>query len=253
MNILGVQLTESSRTDTRISLYQLLERTNTLVVTPNAEMILAANENPYLKTVLNGADLSLCDSTAVKIASGFKLDRYPGVEAVDDLLRQAENTNLSVYILGGGGEDWANQALEGLKNRYPKLNNMYVQNGPRLALEKCEGGRKLIYLDTNNDDILGDIINAAPDILIVGFGHEKQELWLHEHLPHLPSVKIGIGAGGSASTLAGLIPRAPKVMRVLGLEWLFRLLHEPTRFKRIISATIIFPITVIYDHVCHKQ
>lgn len=93
---------------------------------------------------------------------------------------------------------------------------------------------------------LQTVINAAePDILFVAFGAPKQEIWLARNLARLTTVKVAIGIGGAFDFISGNIPRAPKLMRKFGLEWLFRLFRQPSRIKRIYNATIKFPITVI--------
>src|SRR5690606_22892580 len=87
------------------------------------------------------------------------------------------------------------------------------------------------------------VINTAkPDILFVAFGAPKQEIWLARNPPHLNTTKVAIGVGGAFDFISGHIPRAPKLMRKLGLEWLFRLFYQPSRVKRIYNATIKFPI-----------
>ena len=83
---------------------------------------------------------------------------------------------------------------------------------------------------------------VKPDILFVAFGHGKQEKWINEYLRDLPSVKIAMGVGGAFDYLSGQTSRAPLWMRKIGLEWLYRLIREPKRLKRIWRAVIIFPI-----------
>ena len=91
----------------------------------------------------------------------------------------------------------------------------------------------------NNETILR--INAAqPTILFVAFGMGKQEKWIYENLPKLPSVKIFMGVGGAFDYISGTLPRAPLLMRKIGLEWVYRLFKQPKRFGRIFNATIKF-------------
>ena len=89
---------------------------------------------------------------------------------------------------------------------------------------------------------------AQPDILFVAFGHGKQEKWIYENLKDLPGVKVAMGVGGAFDFVSGNKKRAPKWMRVIGLEWLYRLIHEPNNLGRIWKATVIF----IYYFCCKK-
>ena len=82
-------------------------------------------------------------------------------------------------------------------------------------------------------------------ILFVAYGSPNQELWIAHHLHELKSVKIAMGVGGAFDFLAGERKRAPKWMQRLGLEWLFRLIQEPSRIKRIYNATIKFPLKIL--------
>jgi N-acetylglucosaminyldiphosphoundecaprenol N-acetyl-beta-D-mannosaminyltransferase len=97
--------------------------------------------------------------------------------------------------------------------------------------------------DPKNDSMLQNIINdAKPDLLFVAYGAPKQELWLERNLPHLRTIKVAMGVGGAFDFITGIRKRAPLWMRKIGLEWLFRVIQQPSRLKRIINATIIFPL-----------
>jgi N-acetylglucosaminyldiphosphoundecaprenol N-acetyl-beta-D-mannosaminyltransferase len=89
--------------------------------------------------------------------------------------------------------------------------------------------------------MLADIITAAPAILIVAFGHIKQEEWIQQNLKDLPSVQVAIGVGGAFDMISGYLRRAPRLFRFFGLEWLWRFLIQPYRYKRIWKAIITFP------------
>ena len=100
-----------------------------------------------------------------------------------------------------------------------------------------------------NNKILEKINQANPDIIFVAFGMGKQEKWIVENLPKIPSVKIAMGVGGSFDYLSGVIPRAPLFLRQIGLEWLYRLIRQPQRFWRIFNATFRF----IYFFIKYKN
>jgi N-acetylglucosaminyldiphosphoundecaprenol N-acetyl-beta-D-mannosaminyltransferase len=90
------------------------------------------------------------------------------------------------------------------------------------------------------------ILAAKPDILLVAYGAPAQELWIARNQPLL-GVPAAIGVGGTFDYLAGHVPRAPRWMRRLGLEWLFRLIRQPWRWRRIWTAVVSFPLAVWRD------
>jgi N-acetylglucosaminyldiphosphoundecaprenol N-acetyl-beta-D-mannosaminyltransferase len=96
-----------------------------------------------------------------------------------------------------------------------------------------------IYKSKNNE-LVQRINEAQPDILFVAFGAPKQEKWIYENIKKMPSVKLAIGVGGSFDFISGKIKRAPLIFQKLGLEWLWRLILEPCRIKRIYTATLKF-------------
>jgi len=92
------------------------------------------------------------------------------------------------------------------------------------------------------------INRRQPDILFVALGHGRQEKWIARNLSKLSSVKLAMGVGGSFDYISGQVKRAPKFMRKLGLEWLYRLIKEPWRLPRILVAVIKFSWLVIKDN-----
>ena len=95
-----------------------------------------------------------------------------------------------------------------------------------------------------------DTINKAkPDVLFVALGQVKQEKWIIKNLPKLPSVCLAMGVGGSFDYISKIIPRAPKFARILGLEWLVRLILQPKRIKRIWNAVAVFMWLVVKNKV----
>jgi 8-oxo-dGTP pyrophosphatase MutT (NUDIX family) len=93
--------------------------------------------------------------------------------------------------------------------------------------------------------LMEGIRRAAPDVLVVALGHGQQEKWLERFLPACPSVRVALGVGGALDYLAGRVRRAPPLLRLLGLEWLWRLWCEPRRWRRMARATVIFPLNTL--------
>lgn len=99
---------------------------------------------------------------------------------------------------------------------------------------------------SNDEEEMRKLINnAKPDILFVAFGAPKQELWLERNLPYLQTVKVAIGVGGAFDFIAGIRKRAPHWMQKLGIEWLYRVIQQPSRIRRIYNATVKFPIRIL--------
>lgn len=233
----------------------LSEAKEHVIFTPNPEMLVAAHKDSYLQGILNKSDLNLCDGKgveqSVKIclskedkskANYFK--RIPGVDFIMDICWYAEKYGFSVYLLGSGDEMVIMKTVEKLKEKFPKLKIAGYHPGPKL---ESIPNKKLKYRSDDNDRVVTDIIQTEPDILFVGFGHSKQEKWIHENIEKLPGVKIAMGIGGSFDMISGKIPRAPIFLRKLGLEWLWRLMREPSRFGRVWTALITYPLLFISE------
>ncbi len=107
------------------------------------------------------------------------------------------------------------------------------------------------YLDATASDshIISKINQSGAKILLVAFGAPIQELWIARNLSAMPDIRLAMGIGGTFDFIAGIVPRAPVLMRKLGLEWLYRLYKQPKRLGRIINATLVFPYTVIKDRL----
>ncbi|MBI3231707.1 MAG: WecB/TagA/CpsF family glycosyltransferase [Candidatus Doudnabacteria bacterium] len=150
-------------------------------------------------------------------------DRIPGSELIWDIARLAVENNLSIYLLGGFDDT-----------------SKLVSN--KLTSSFYSGRYKMMigYSNKNADDlsVIDDINNFHPDILFVAYGPIKQEKWIYENLPKLPSIKIIMGVGGSFDYIAGKRLAPPSLVRKIGLEWLWRLFTQPHRIKRVWNATL---------------
>jgi len=205
-----------------------------LVVTVNPEFIVAAQKNSEFKRILNQADLSTADGSglvwAAKFLAGEKLERVTGVDLADKLL-SGVCPQAKIYLLGGA----------------PGVAKT-VQAGYTENVIGAEDGGKLVpnNLELENNQAAIERINASgANILLAAFGQVKQEIWLVNNLPKLPNIKVAIGVGGTFDYLSGRAKRPPKWLRNLGLEWLYRLIKEPKRWRRIWNATAVFGWLVI--------
>jgi len=150
------------------------------------------------------------------------LTRTPGIELVDEILQIADRDSLNIYLLGTTDEV-LHDAIEEIKTRHKGLTISGFHNG--------------FFSDDDNDDVLKSISDSKAHILLVAMGVPMQEKWMHSNRDKLP-VKLMIGCGGSLDVMAGHVVRAPLWLQRLGLEWMWRVIREPARIKRILLLPV---------------
>lgn len=223
------------------------------IFTPNPEMIMSAQSDSVLRDILNKGDLNICDGKGIQYTCNILQDksekeknkyfkRIAGIDFMLDICDYASRYGFSVYLLGSGNEQVISKATEKLKKKFANLNIVGYHPGPKI---ESEANKKLKYRSNDNENVITDIIQTQPDILFVGFGHGKQEKWIAENIKKIPGLKIAMGVGGSFDFISGKITRAPKLLRKVGLEWLWRLAQEPSRINRIWTALVSFPLAFI--------
>ena len=215
----------------------------TFIITPNPEMLVYASKHLAYQDKLNSADIALADGVGLAVAGrllGQPIEeRITGVDFIEELCKSASwrsEKPLSIGFLGGR-EGVAELAVNRLLAKYPYLDVVFVgsewgEEGFKFKKKNREyriGNRK----EKNKLSILHSpfSIPRQIDILFVAYGVPKQEEWIYENLPKLP-VKAAIGVGGAFDFLSGKVRRAPIWMQKLGIEWLFRLIIQPWRFRR---------------------
>lgn len=221
INLLGVDITTASKKEILEYLAKEIKSPHAKIkiFTPNPEIITYATKHEDFKKGLNQGQILIPDGIGVaigaQIVANSRLKRIPGIELMEDIVKAASDGQISVskrpVVIGflGGLGTVAEETAECLKKKYPKINIGY-------AAESWDK-EKMIYSDI--------------DILFVAFGSPKQEEWINENLDKIP-VKIAMGVGGSFDYLSGHVPRAPKFVRNIGFEWMFRLAVQPWRWKR---------------------
>lgn len=210
------------------------------VVTVNPEFLAAAAEDEQFRADLNSADLALADGFGVVLMSFFLGKKLPGRTTGHDVLAMlaglSAETGAPIFLYGGEGSR-AHRAAMAIKREYPKAVFVGADTEHRFW-----GWHIPEWI------IRARIQKAAPRILVAAMGAGKQERWIRRNMPHLPSVRIAVGVGGVFDVLSGDIRRAPRVFQITGLEWLWRVIVEPRRLQRIITATLRFPLSVIRLH-----
>lgn len=210
------------RVDLPSAVARILERLDrgerTFVITANPEFVMLARRDGDAARIAHEADLVVPDGTGVSLAAtllGTPLPRVPGRLLVDALAPWLAPRGASLFLLGAA-PGVAERAAETLRRRIPGL---------RIA--GC-------YAGSADDDAetTARVRAAAPTVVLVAYGMPKQERWIARNLASLPSVKVAIGVGGVLDQLAGVQRVPPAFLHRVGLEWLWRLIREPWRWRR---------------------
>jgi N-acetylglucosaminyldiphosphoundecaprenol N-acetyl-beta-D-mannosaminyltransferase len=207
-------------------------------VTPNPEIILDAQKDEELFYIINSADLALPDGFGLKLASwleGKNLQRVTGADLSFELLSWCEKERLPVaFVIWKKGLSSKEDLERALRNRYPAL-KFSIESADRDA--SFRPGPDLLSID--------------PKIVFFALGCPWQEKAAYHSLPAMPSVKLALGVGGTVDYLTGRLKRAPKVFRLLGFEWMWRLLKQPKRVGRIFRAVGVFPYRFLKHKLLH--
>ena len=214
----------------------LKENNGMQIVTINPEMISLGNKDKEFAAVLNNADLVIPDGVGIKIAlkiKGISQENIPGIEFSKKLIGLCELEGFSIGLIGAK-EEVIQKAVQNIRNEHANLNITYIRNG---------------YFDEEQEKIIVEELKAvSPRVLFVALGAPKQELFISKLKPQMPNT-VFIGVGGSFDVWSGMVKRAPKIYQTLGLEWLYRTVKEPARFKRIFPALPMFLIQVIIEAI----
>lgn len=206
------------------------------VVTLNPEMIFAGDKNPKFGEILQNADFALPDGIGVVLAlkiNGINQKRIPGVEFAQKLIGRCSENGESIAMFGAE-EEVLQKASENLEKKYPGLKIAYKRNG--------------FYSSEEEEKIAEEISKSEAKLLAVATGCPKQEIFINKYKEKFPQM-ICIGLGGSFDVWSGKVKRAPKVFRLCGLEWLWRVLCSPSRIKRIFPTLPLFLFRVIMERV----
>ncbi len=233
VKILSTRLDGLNLADVKARIIEFLESGEIHQITPvNPEFIMATRRDAELLDIVNKSDLNVADGVGLKLAAMFKRvdigQRITGVDLTWELARIASERNFSIFLLGAA-DGIAEKAAGKLTSAFPGLKIAGTYAG-----KPSEAG----IVDRIND--------SRADILLVAFGVPKQEKFIFANRDRL-KVRIAMSVGGTFDFIAGVVPRAPGWMRAAGLEWLFRLIKQPERFNRIITAIVRFPISVLID------
>ncbi len=233
MHIFGVPIDSLSREEILASVRGFLSQPEPRlrrIVTVNPEFLLRAEQDPLFRQALLTADMRVVDGFGIVLLGwlrGQKIARFPGVDLMHEILHRAEESHLLVYLaMKKGGLSSYEETKAALSEKYPNL----IVHGSDID------GQEIATWNLR-------IRNSA--IIFCNFGIPLQETFLAHAQNSFPEARLAMGVGGSFDYLTGKLPRAPKVLRAVGLEWLWRLMLQPKRFKRIWNAVVVFPYTYL--------
>ena len=195
-----------------LTMDEAIKRIKGFVVLPYSEFIVRAQKDKEFRDILNSADFCLCESRGLRMVARFlgkKIkENITGVNLIYKLRGR-------IFLLGG-----KKGVVEKVREKL-KAEVVGVEHG---------------YQDL--EKVIDKINKVNPDILLVGLGSPKQEKWIYDNLKKMPGVRVAIGVGGAFDFISGRVKRAPKILQKIGLEWLWRLILQPRRIKRIYNGVI---------------
>ncbi|MGM0830673.1 MAG: WecB/TagA/CpsF family glycosyltransferase [Bacillota bacterium] len=223
VQILDIPFVNKTKDDIVNDLYNqyLKEEKKAFIVTANPEIVMhARTDTDYLYT-LSKADYIIPDGIGVVIASRLKkqplIERVPGFELMEELLALSNEHPIRVYIVGAKPEV-LEKAVVNVKKKYPNLHLVGYHHG---------------YFEDENEEIIHEIQESEPDLILVALGFPRQEKWIKENMSRVQK-GVFIGVGGSIDVLAGHVKRAPVIWQKVHLEWFYRLLQQPSRWRRMV-------------------
>lgn len=207
------------------------------IVTINPEIIEIARKNSHLESILKEAELVVPDGIGIKLGLLIKkvnVERIAGIDFAKALVEESSRMGIPIALVGAK-QEVLEKTREKLLTVFPDLNLVYAHHG---------------YFE-NSEEIINDVKEKCPKLLLVALGAPKQEEFIYQAKEILPST-VMIGVGGSFDVWAGNVKRAPKLWQNLGLEWLYRTIKQPQRFKRVFPALPKFICSIIEEQYLKK-
>lgn len=239
VNILGVNFPRINVNDTLSIIEERIKREITElfhVITVNPEIVLNYKKDENLKKIIDEAGLITADGVGIIMASKWKRDPLPervtGCDVLIKLLEKGNDRKWSFYLFGAA-EEVSEKAYECITKDYPNVNIVGRHNG--------------FYNKEEEKEIIKNIEQLKPDILVVALGAPRAEKWIYDN-KNMLGAKVAIGVGGSLDIISGTVKRAPKVWQKMNLEWLYRLIKQPWRWKRQLVLPV-FAFKALVDAV----
>lgn len=224
--LLGIELQHATKSQILETLEERLKNHDRFihVVSLNPETMVVAQDDPRFKAILNQAQIRLIDGAGVRLAARvLGIDsgsRLSGVDLMSGLIHQADSLCLRVALIGGS------------KELAERLADRYSQAYPKAKFVGLQGIKNIKNPEKREENHIKTLIaDLRPHLVFVSFGSPAQEIWIDSHRELFKNT-VCCGVGGAFDFLDGRVPRAPHFLRVVGLEWLFRLWAEPWRWRR---------------------
>lgn len=232
-NILGVPFANISPSDAVDQMVSYLNSDGKhMVFTPNPEMVMEARKNPEFMKILNESSMNVPDGIGIVYASKFTKtpiqSRVAGYDMMLGTFDKMKDMGKTAYFFGAA-PTIADKAKAAIEKRFVGLKIVGTADG---------------YFDAEKEkEIIADINEKKPDLLLVGIGFPKQEKWIYNHINEL-NIKAAVGVGGSFDGWSGNVPRAPEFFVNHNLEWFYRLMKQPSRIGRMMQLPL-FMLKVI--------
>ncbi|WNC71176.1 WecB/TagA/CpsF family glycosyltransferase [Thalassotalea psychrophila] len=235
-------------TNLQKALFKIIQKSQSkqpaYVCVSNVHMCMEVFDSNSFKSVVNQADLVLADGKPIswgqKLLGSAEAEQVRGQDIMNAICELSGIENLNVGFYGGSSDKLLKEVVSKLKKQYPDIQITYTYSPPFRPLKEDE-----------DQQVIQDIKNADVNILFVGIGCPKQEIWMAEHKENLNCVMLGVGA--AFDFIAGSKKHAPRWMQKLGLEWLFRLCSEPKRlWKRYLKQNPRFIYHFSKQLIKHK-
>lgn len=207
------------------------------VITINPEMIENAGQNPDFAEIINSAELVIPDGIGVEIGLkilGYNVRRIAGIEFSHRMIEECAKNSQSVALVGAKPQI-VEKAKENLEKEISGLYITYAHDG---------------YF-SNDEEIINELKIRQPRLVLCALGSPKQEEFIIKAKQVLPNA-LFVGVGGSFDVWSGVVERAPEIYQKLGLEWLYRTVKEPKRFKRIFPTLPLFVLKVLREKFIPK-
>lgn len=207
------------------------------VITINPEMIENASQNPDFAEIINSAELVIPDGIGVEIGLkilGYNVRRIAGIEFSHRMIEECAKNSQSVALVGAKPQI-VEKAKENLEKEISGLYITYAHDG---------------YF-SNDEEIINELKIRQPRLVLCALGSPKQEEFIIKAKQVLPNA-LFVGVGGSFDVWSGVVERAPEIYQKLGLEWLYRTVKGPKRFKRIFPTLPLFVLKVLREKFIPK-
>ena len=205
------------------------------VVTLNPEMVMNSKKNIDLKKIINNAELVIPDGVGIEIGLkilGKKAHRIAGIEYAKAMIRKYWENSLPIALVGAR-QEVLELTCANLKKEFADIKIVYAHNG---------------YFD-NEDNVKLALRKSGAKLALIALGSPKQEQFIYDLKKNMPDT-LFIGVGGSFDVWSNKVERAPEFYQKAGLEWLYRTVKEPARFRRIFPTLPLFVLRVIKERIC---